>query len=61
MEKFMMKCDLCEKVVEYSEKSIHHYTIIYDGQLRPHTHVCIECEGDYGLKPYIIKSIKEKL
>ncbi len=54
-EKFRMKCDLCGTEYEYSEDIIHHYTLIYDGKLRPHTHVCIECEKEYNLTPTVIK------
>jgi len=55
-EKFYMECDLCGKTVEYSENTIHHYTVIYEGELRPHTHVCLDCESKYDLKPKIIKN-----
>jgi hypothetical protein len=54
-EKFTMKCDLCGVGYEYSEDVIHHYTVIYEGELRPHTHVCLNCESLYGLKPKIIE------
>jgi hypothetical protein len=55
-----MKCDICNKEYIYSEDVIHHYTVIMDGILRPHTHVCITCEEKYNLKPYIIKKKEKK-
>jgi hypothetical protein len=54
-KKSIMKCDLCGVEYEYSEDTIHHYSVIYEGELRPHTHVCLNCESLYGLKPKIIE------
>lgn len=45
-----MKCDICNIEYKYSEDVIHHYTLIIDGKLNPHTHVCVDCEKSLGLK-----------
>lgn len=50
-----MKCDICGKDVVYSEETIHHWTLIIDGKLKAHSHLCIPCEKSLGLE---IKSIK---
>lgn len=54
-----MACDICKQVHEYSECAIHHYTLRIDGELKPHTHVCLKCEKDYDLKIQSIYTIKE--
>ena len=38
-----MKCDICKQSYEYSEDIIYHYTVIINGELKPHTHICINC------------------
>jgi hypothetical protein len=43
MKKFKMKCDICGVKRIYSEKRFFHFTMVLDGELNPHTHVCAEC------------------
>ena len=56
-EEFMMLCDSCGEHFKYSEETIHHWTVLIDGKLRPHTHICIKCEEMLGLVPKEISNI----
>ena len=40
-------CDLCGEVINYPADEVYHFTVVKDGEINPHFHVCHQCTTNH--------------